>query len=110
MYYFAAEHAYRADPAASHGAALPDTIEVLAKREVILSAGAFNTAQLLKLSGVGPAEELRANDIEVVADVPGVGENLQDRYKVGIVGKSRVDLRVLADCSEEALADKSSPG
>lgn len=94
-----AEHAYRADPAASHGSALPGTIEVLAKREVILSAGAFNTPQLLKLSGIGPAEELRANDIEVVADVPGVGENLQDRYEVGIVGQARGDFRVLADCN-----------
>lgn len=94
-----AEHAYRADPAASHDAVLPGTIEVRAKREVILSAGAFNTPQLLKLSGVGPADELRANDIEVVADVPGVGENLQDRYEVGIVGQARSDFRVLADCT-----------
>ncbi|MGH1343919.1 MAG: GMC family oxidoreductase [Nannocystales bacterium] len=99
-----AEHAYRADPAASHEDARPDTIEILAKREVILSAGAFNTPQLLKLSGVGPAEELRANDIEVVADLPGVGENLQDRYEVGIVGQARGDFRVLADC-EPGQAD-----
>lgn len=99
-----AEHAYRADPAASHAEARPETIEILAKREVILSAGAFNTPQLLKLSGIGPAQELRANDIEVVADVPGVGENLQDRYEVGIVGQARGDFRVLADC-EPGQAD-----
>jgi choline dehydrogenase len=46
--------------------------------EVILSAGAINSPQLLKLSGVGPRDELRALDIPVVADIPGVGENLQD--------------------------------
>lgn len=49
-----------------------------ARREVILSAGVINSPQLLKLSGVGPAEELRAHGIEVVHDLPGVGENLQD--------------------------------
>jgi choline dehydrogenase len=50
-------------------------------REVILSAGAINSAQLLKLSGVGPAAELRALGIEVVRDAPGVGENLQDHLE-----------------------------
>jgi choline dehydrogenase len=46
--------------------------------EIILSAGAINSPQLLKLSGVGPRPELQALDIPVVADLPGVGENLQD--------------------------------
>jgi choline dehydrogenase len=45
---------------------------------VILSAGAIGSPQLLMLSGVGPAEHLRAHGIEVVRDSPGVGENLQD--------------------------------
>ncbi|HEY0270209.1 MAG TPA: GMC family oxidoreductase N-terminal domain-containing protein [Sphingomonas sp.] len=49
-----------------------------ARREVILSGGPINSPQLLKLSGIGPAEELRALDIPVVHDLPGVGENLQD--------------------------------
>jgi choline dehydrogenase len=46
--------------------------------EVLLAAGAFVSPQLLMLSGVGPADQLRALGIDVVADVPGVGENLQD--------------------------------
>jgi choline dehydrogenase len=50
--------------------------------EVILSAGAINSPQLLQLSGVGNADELRALGIDVVADVPGVGENLQDHLEV----------------------------
>jgi choline dehydrogenase len=49
--------------------------------EVILSGGAINTPQLLQLSGVGNAGELAALDIPVVADVPGVGENLQDHLE-----------------------------
>ncbi|RKF23146.1 choline dehydrogenase [Altericroceibacterium spongiae] len=49
-----------------------------ANREVILSGGAFNSPQLLMLSGVGPAEHLKENGIVPVRDLPGVGENLQD--------------------------------
>jgi choline dehydrogenase len=52
-----------------------------ARREVILSGGPINSPQLLKLSGVGPAAELRALGIDVVADRPGVGENLQDHLE-----------------------------
>ena len=52
-----------------------------AAREVILSGGPINSPQLLKLSGIGPAGELRALGIGVVADLPGVGENLQDHLE-----------------------------
>lgn len=52
-----------------------------ARREVILAAGAINSPHLLKLSGIGPAAELRRHGIEVVADRPGVGENLQDHLE-----------------------------
>ena len=55
--------------------------EVRARREVILCAGPINTPQLLKLSGVGPARELAGFGIEVVRDLPGVGENLQDHLE-----------------------------
>ncbi len=51
--------------------------ELRAEREVILSAGAYNTAQLLLLSGIGPAEELRSQSIDPLVDLP-VGYNLQD--------------------------------
>ena len=52
-----------------------------AAREVILSGGPINSVQLLKLSGIGPAEELKAHGIEVRADRPGVGANLQDHLE-----------------------------
>ncbi|MCC8251493.1 GMC family oxidoreductase [Saccharothrix luteola] len=57
---------------------LSEQFEIRATREVILSAGAYNTPQLLQLSGVGPAELLRALDIPVVLDQPMVGQNLID--------------------------------
>jgi choline dehydrogenase len=49
--------------------------------ELILSGGPINSPQLLKLSGIGPAAELRAHDIPLVHDLPGVGENLQDHLE-----------------------------
>jgi choline dehydrogenase len=49
-----------------------------ARKEVILAAGALQSPQLLKLSGIGPATELKEHGINVVKDVPGVGENLAD--------------------------------
>ncbi len=52
-----------------------------AAKEVILSGGPINSPQLLKLSGVGPAEELARHGIAVVADRPGVGANLQDHLE-----------------------------
>jgi choline dehydrogenase len=52
-----------------------------ARREVILSAGSINSPKLLKLSGIGPAAELRRHGIAVLRDLPGVGENLQDHLE-----------------------------
>jgi choline dehydrogenase len=63
---------------------VPTVRRIYAKREVILSAGVYNTPQLLKLSGIGPAHELRSQGIDVVNHLPGVGENLQDRYEVTV--------------------------
>ena len=58
-------------------------VEVIAAHaEVILAASSINTPKLLKLSGIGPAAELRGHGIEVVADRPGVGANLQDHLEI----------------------------
>jgi choline dehydrogenase len=61
------------------------TCTVRARREVIVAGGAFNTPQLLMLSGIGPAEHLRAFGIDVRSPLDGVGSNLQDRYEIGVV-------------------------
>ena len=83
--YLSGAHLYRADPAA--GAVPGEPRRIQARREVILAGGAFNSPQLLMLSGVGPAEELRRHGIPVRVDLPGVGRNLQDRYEVGVVNR-----------------------
>jgi choline dehydrogenase len=83
--YLPQPHAYRADPAAGNGRSGPVRVSVAG--EVILAGGAFNTPQLLKLSGIGPREELERHGIRCRVDLPGVGENLQDRYEVGVVSR-----------------------
>jgi choline dehydrogenase len=80
---------YRAhkDPSSSPG----ERHEARTSGEVILCGGAFNTPQLLMLSGIGPREELERHGIDVLVDLPGVGQNLQDRYEVGIVNRMNFD-------------------
>jgi choline dehydrogenase-like flavoprotein len=58
-----------------------------AAREVIVNGGAFNTPQLLMLSGIGPRAVLEPLGIPVRVELPGVGKNLQDRYEVGVVNR-----------------------
>ncbi|PHH85600.1 hypothetical protein CDD83_195 [Cordyceps sp. RAO-2017] len=72
---------------------------IRAQREVILAAGTFNTPQILKLSGVGPENELRKFGIPVVVDLPGVGTNMQDRYETGLVAKSPLDFKITSKCT-----------
>jgi choline dehydrogenase len=56
-----------------------------ARKEILVSGGAYNSPQLLQLSGVGPAELLRKHGIDVVLDAPGVGHDLQDHLQVRVV-------------------------
>lgn len=63
---------------------------VEAKREVILSAGAIGSPQLLMLSGVGPADALREQGLPVVLDAPGVGGHLQDHPVVSVICRSHL--------------------
>lgn len=65
-----------------------------ADREVILSAGALQSPQILQLSGIGPADLLRGLNIPVVADAAGVGRNLQDHYQARLIVrlKDRISL------------------
>ncbi len=61
------------------------TLTAHADAEIVLTAGAYITPKLLMLSGVGPAAELKAHGIAVRADLPGVGQNLQDHHEVPVV-------------------------
>ncbi|MEH2227241.1 GMC family oxidoreductase [Nostoc sp.] len=66
--------------------------QVRVNSEVILSAGAFDSPKLLMLSGIGDAEQLQALGIELVANLPGVGQNLQDHVVVPVPYEATVDL------------------
>jgi len=84
---------YRAHPTPS------DTVgerqEIRARRGVILAAGAFNTPQLLMLSGIGPRAALAPHGIAQRVELAGVGQNLQDRYEVGVVNRMNRPWRVM---------------
>ncbi len=70
------------------------SVTVRARREVVLCGGAVNSPQLLMLSGIGPAAHLREMGIDVLQDLPGVGENLQDHYKASIALRCRLPITV----------------
>lgn len=91
--YLKGKHLYRAH--ATPNTQAGDLREVRARREVILCGGAFNTPQLLMLSGIGPARELNAHGIPVRVDLPGVGCNLQDRYEVAVTHRMHQPWKVL---------------
>jgi choline dehydrogenase len=87
---------YKASPKANAAAPPPAKRQVTA-REVILAGGAFNSPQLLMLSGIGPSKHLRDQGIPVVVDLPGVGENLQDRYEVGVISEWKKPFAILGN-------------
>ncbi len=66
-----------------------ESFSVRARREVILAAGAFQSPQILMLSGVGPAAHLSEFGVEVKVDAPGVGRNLQDHVDYTVLRKTR---------------------
>jgi len=92
------EHLYRADPAA-RDANPYDVVQYYCAREVIVAGGAFNSPQLLMLSGIGPAQHLQQHGIDVLVDRPGVGTNLQDRYEVGVVSEMKNDWKVIKEAT-----------
>ncbi|MCZ6881492.1 MAG: choline dehydrogenase [Gammaproteobacteria bacterium] len=68
------------------------TRQVFANAEVILSAGAYGSPQLLMISGIGPANHLNQTGIKVLHDLPGVGENLQDHLEVHIQQRCKLPI------------------
>jgi choline dehydrogenase-like flavoprotein len=83
--YLKGERLYGADPRARRDDG--ERRQALAAREVILAGGAFNTPQLLMLSGIGPPDVLERSGIDVLVPLDGVGKNLQDRYEVAVVNR-----------------------
>jgi choline dehydrogenase len=79
--------------------------ELRAEREVILAAGAYNSPQLLMLSGVGPAEHLMLREVEVLLDQPAVGENLTDHPATYAVWTSTEACSLLLALEPEALQE-----
>ncbi|RFU28350.1 hypothetical protein B7463_g8005, partial [Scytalidium lignicola] len=90
---------YSADPRHTSTTAPNGKGTVSVTREVIISAGTFNTPQLWKLSGVGSAAELEQFNIPVVVDLPGVGTGMQDRYEVSVIAESQVDFEMFNGCT-----------
>ena len=60
-----------------------------ASAEVLVATGTYNTAKLLMLSGLGPADHLRQHGVPVLVDLPGVGENLQDHHEVPVIAATK---------------------
>ncbi|MBB3233108.1 GMC family oxidoreductase [Halomonas stenophila] len=106
--YLQGESLYRADSRAGQAAA-GERRQVRARREVILCGGAFNTPQLLQLSGIGPRELLEEHGIPVRMDLPGVGFNLQDRYEITLVQRMKRPFRMLAEATMAPPTEGEAP-
>ena len=106
--YLAGNSLYGADPRCRDDA--PATKHTAsATREVVLCGGAFNTPQLLKLSGIGPKAELEQHAITTRVDLPGVGENLQDRYELSVVVKLNDEFGLLHGTKFRAPLEDEEP-
>ena len=100
--YFRKERAYRADRDGrgddrDWSEVQRELGSVRARKEVILAGGAFNTPQLLMNSGIGPHAHLAEKGIPVIADRPGVGANLQDRYEIPVIDERNDEFALLAN-------------
>lgn len=82
--YLQGKSLYKADP--RHDPKKPGVAgKAYASKEVIIAGGAFNSPQILMLSGIGPKKQLKKFDIPVVVDLPGVGQSMADNYEAGII-------------------------
>jgi choline dehydrogenase len=83
--------------------------QIRVNKEVILSGGTINSPQVLMLSGIGPADQLQALDIPVVADVPGVGHHLQDHLGIEVYFKAKPSFTQLGTILEGVAFVKTQP-
>jgi choline dehydrogenase len=101
------QYLYKASPKSRGATGTPGSVK--ASREVIVAGGTYNSPQLLKLSGVGPADELNKFDIPVVVDLPGVGTNLQDHYEINVQGKAPSNFSALDGCTFGETGESNDP-
>lgn len=101
------QYLYKASPKSRGATGTPGSVK--ASREVIVAGGTYNSPQLLKLSGVGPADELKQFDIPVVVDLPGVGTNLQDHYEINVQGKAPSNFSALDGCTFGETGEANDP-
>jgi len=106
--YLVGENLYRASPVPAASGEVPKAT-VRARYEIILSGGAFNSPQLLMLSGIGDTGELEKLGIKTVVHRAGIGKNLQDRYEVGIVSQLAQPLALLKGATFEAPTPGDPP-
>ncbi|KAK4465409.1 hypothetical protein QBC42DRAFT_344013 [Cladorrhinum samala] len=99
---------YRASPLSSESN--PRTKgSASASREVIISGGTYNSPQILKLSGIGPRDELSQHGIETIVDLPGVGTNLQDHYEISVNWHAPAEYSTLQGCTFFLNGSTSDP-
>ncbi|KAI8675311.1 hypothetical protein NCS57_00432000 [Fusarium keratoplasticum] len=98
------KHLYKASPLSTDAAGKEGS--ATASREVIVAGGVYNTPQILKLSGVGPADELKKFKIPVISDLPGVGTNLQDHYEITVQGRPPQNFTAFDGCTFSLFTDE----
>jgi choline dehydrogenase len=102
-------YVYSAAPHHKANTTAANVTQIFAKKEVIVSGGTFNSPQILKLSGVGPAAELKKFGIPVVKDLPGVGERLGDNYEGSLLNVANRDLNDTGGYVVAMLRTPSAP-
>ncbi|KAH8731500.1 hypothetical protein GQ44DRAFT_822415 [Phaeosphaeriaceae sp. PMI808] len=93
--YLKGKSVFRADPRYAGNKGVK--ARAFARKEVIVSGGAFSSPQILQLSGIGPKALLQKHKIPVISNLPGVGRNLQDNYEVPVVGRAKVSIAATPD-------------
>ncbi|EUC39559.1 GMC oxidoreductase [Bipolaris oryzae ATCC 44560] len=107
--YMVGEGLYSADYRYNASQQVNDVRTVRARKEVIVSGGTFNTPQILKLSGIGPREELEEYGIPVVVDLPAVGNFMQDNYETPVHIRAEVPWQEAANPSCTRTFNESDP-
>ena len=87
-----------------------DNEELIKGKEVIVSAGAVGSPQLLLLSGIGPRDELEKHGIPLIVDLPGVGKNLQDHLTIFLFYLCRIPTLTSNDRTPENLQRWATEG